>query len=119
MPPPGAAPPGRHPSGLFPAGRQRPSYREPHPVRAAGLLAGLGAGALWMLLFGLIASTLRGYGWWTILAGLLAWGAALLLGRAGDRGVAAGVAISAAVGWSIAAVVIAAYWSTRLDWPLW
>lgn len=111
--------PNFQPSGLFPAGRPRPSYREPHPVRAVSLLAGLGAGAVWMLLFALIGSSLRAYGWWTILAGVVAWAAALVLGRLGDRGVAAGVAVSAAIGWSVAAVIIAAYWSSRLDWPLW
>lgn len=107
------------PSGLFPAGRPRPSYREPFPVRAIPLLAGLGAGAVWMLLSGLIASTVRGYGWWTILAGAVAWCAALVLGRAGNRGVATGVAISAAIGWSVAATIITTHWATRLDWPLW
>ena len=51
------------------------------------------------------AATCAGYAWWTVLAGGLAWLAALLLVRSGDRGVATGVAIVTAGGWSIAAAV--------------
>jgi hypothetical protein len=75
-------------------------------VRPAAVLAGAGAGALWMLLFGVLGSTGRAYAWLTIGAGLLAWLTALVLVRMGDRGVAVGVAISAAVGVGIAGAVV-------------
>jgi len=107
--PAGGAPTGvlpRTPSGLFPSGPPRPTYREPHPVRGSMIAFGAGAGALWMLLFGLVASTARGYVWWTISAGIAAWLAALVLARAGDRGVAVGVAASTALGVAIAGSVV-------------
>src|SRR5262249_42592174 len=50
----------RAPSGLFPAGPPRPTYREPHPVRMGPAWAGAGVGALWQLLIGLLAYTIRG-----------------------------------------------------------
>ena len=108
----------RPPSGLFPSGPFRPRYREPHPIRAAGVTAGLGIGALWMLLFGLLATSVRAYGWFTNVAGLAAWAAVVVLIRAGDRGVAVGVAIATAVAWAIASLVVLAVWSAS-NWPLW
>lgn len=111
--------PARTPSGLFPSGPPRPTYREPHPVRAGALTAGLGAGAAWLLFLGLLGSDLRGYVWWTLMAGLLAWATAWGLARLGDRGVAAGVAITTGIAWAIAAAVIAVRWGTTGDWPLW
>lgn len=109
------------PSGLFPAAPPpaRPTYREPHPVRAGGLLAGLGATALWLLVFGLLGRDLRGYVLSTLLAGTAAWLVALLLTRLGDRGVAAGIAMVTGVGWGIAAIALAIRWSSSGDWPLW
>jgi hypothetical protein len=68
--------------------------------------AGAGSGALWMLLFGLVAGNARGYAWWTISAGLIAWLVAAVLARFGDRGVAAGVAVSAGLGVAIAGIVV-------------
>ncbi|HZN17959.1 MAG TPA: hypothetical protein VFB84_07195 [Micromonosporaceae bacterium] len=110
----------RHlPSGLFPSRPPRPTYREPHPVRAVAVAAGLAAGALWMLLFGLLATSVRGYGWWTFAAGVTAWAVALGLVRFGDRGVAVGVAIAAGTGWAVAGAVLTAAWAARADWPLW
>ncbi|GAA4679295.1 hypothetical protein [Phytohabitans rumicis] len=109
----------RTPSGLFPSRPPRPTYREPHRVRAGGLTAGLGAGVAWLLFIGLLGRDLRGYVWWTVLAGALAWAAAWTLSRQGDRGVAAGVAISTGVGWSVAAAAIAVRWGMTGDWPLW
>ena len=111
----------RPPSGLFPADRapERPTYREPHPVRGWPLFAGLAAGCAWLLLFGLLAHDLRGYAWWTAVAGLIAWLVALGLAQAGDRGVAVGVAIATAFGWAIATCAIAARWISTGDWPLW
>ncbi|MCO1596861.1 hypothetical protein M8C17_17040 [Micromonospora sp. RHAY321] len=110
----------RTPSGLFPAGPPtRPTYREPHPVTGGGVAAGGGAATVWLLLFGLLGTDVSSYAWWTVLAGLLAWLTALVLVRFGDRGVATGVAIVTAGGWSIAAAVVAVRWATGGDWPLW
>jgi hypothetical protein len=107
------------PSGLFPIGPARPTYREPHPIRGAALAAGVSGAAAWLLLFGLLGRDLPGYAWWTIIAGGVAWLVALLLARLGDRGVAAGIAITTALGWAVAATAVAARWATTADWPLW
>ncbi len=121
MPPPGW----RQPpvvggsSGLFPTGPQRPRYREPHPVRVGPLVAGIGAGAAWLLVLGVLGDGLRGYAWWTLLAGCVAWLAAVVLVRVGDRGAAAGVAMSTAVGWAVAAGTLGVRWATTGDWPMW
>jgi hypothetical protein len=108
----------RMPSGLFPSGPPRPIFREPFQIRGGAVALGVIAGGLWMMLFGLLASGARGYAWISIIAGVMAWGVALLLARIGDRGAAVGLAMSAAVGLSIATVVVA----VRLaggDWLLW
>ena len=73
----------------------RPVLREPHPVRAGAVLCGGVGAAVWLLAFGLQSVTLRGYLWWTLVAGLTAWLAAYLLAITGDRGVATGVAAAA------------------------
>jgi hypothetical protein len=106
-------------SGLFPAGPPRPSYREPHPVRAGGVLAGLGAGAAWLFLFALLGADLAGHVWWTVAAGAAAWVAALGLARYGDRGVAVGVAAATGAGWAVAGGAVAVHWGVTGDWPLW
>jgi hypothetical protein len=108
----------RAPGGLIPAGPPRPIYREPGPARFGPIAAGAGAAALWMLLFGLLASTARSYAWLTFTAGLLAWLSALVLGWFGDRGVAVGVAVSTAVGVAIAGIVVTVQWSAG-HWLLW
>lgn len=108
----------RSPSGLFPSGPPRPTYRQPHPVRGSAVAIGAGAGALWMLLFGLVASSARGYAWWTISAGLAAWLCALVLARYGDRGVAVGVAASTGLGAAIAGSVVFAQFIGG-NWLLW
>jgi len=107
------------PSGLFPSGPPRPTYREPHPVRAARVFAGLVAGVGWLLLFGLLASDLRGLVWWLALAGGLAWLAALVLAQYGDRGGAVGVTFAAGAGWTLAGGLVALYWSVTGEFPLW
>ncbi|HLU32569.1 MAG TPA: hypothetical protein VKZ74_00905 [Natronosporangium sp.] len=107
------------PSGLFPSGPPRPAYREPHPVRAARVFVGLVAGIGWLLLFGLLATDLRGLIWWLIVAGGLAWLAALVLTRYGDRGGAVGVAAAAGAGWTLAGGLVALYWSVTGEFPLW
>jgi len=108
----------RAPSGLFPSGRPRPAFREPHPVRTGAVLVGAGATAAWLLLFGLLGASARGYVWLTVVASTAAWLIALVLARFGDRGVAVGVAISAGIGLGIAFVLVIARWVTT-GWPLW
>jgi hypothetical protein len=87
----------------------RPAYREPYPVRAKALLAGLGAGALWFLMFGAVSWSARSYAWTAVVAGVLAALAAVVLTRFGDRGVAIGVTIATAVGLGVAGIVVTAY----------
>jgi hypothetical protein len=106
------------PSGLFP-GPSRPVYREPHPITAASVLAGIGATLLWLGLFGGLAHGLAAYAWWTIVAAVCAWAVALVLAVLGDRGVAVGVAIASGTGLSIAVAFVAARWIGTYDWPLW
>lgn len=116
------APPGqpimRVTTGLFLSGPPRPIFREAFPVRGGAVALGMIGGGLWMMLFGLLASDARGYAWITIIAGIAAWLVALVLVRTGDRGVAAGVAMSTAVGLSIAAIVIVVRWVGGV-WLLW
>ncbi|WP_346124312.1 hypothetical protein [Micromonospora coerulea] len=113
-------PPVRTPSGLFPSGPPtRPSWREPYPVTGAGVAAGGATATVWLLLFGLLGRDVASYAWWTLIAGGLAWLAAVVLVRFGDRGVATGVAIVTAGGWSIAAAVVAVRWAQSGNWPLW
>ena len=116
-------PPAHAPSGLFPANppppHTHPTYREPHPVLAARVLIGGASAAVWLLVSGLLGRDLRGYVLWTLLAGGVAWLVALGLTKLGDRGVAAGIAIVTALGWTFAATAVAVRWSSSADWPLW
>ncbi len=107
------------PSGLFPGASVRPTYREPHPVRAAAVFAGLGTGVLWLVLAGVLARDLPTYAWFTLLAGAAAWGVAAVLVRLGDRGVAVGVAVSTGFGWAVAATAVGLRWAITGDWPMW
>ena len=86
--------------------------------RRGGLRRG-GTAFAWLLLFGLLGRDVPGYAWWTLIGGTLAWLAAAALVRYGDRGVATGVAIVTAGGWSIAAAVVAVRWAQSGNWPLW
>jgi hypothetical protein len=97
---------------------ERPTYREPLPVRSGRVWAGAGAAALWMLLFGLQASTIRAYAWITIAAAVVALGAAGILAKFGDRGVAVGVAISSGIGLSVAGL-FGAFQAFSGHWILW
>ncbi|GGM31422.1 hypothetical protein [Micromonospora yangpuensis] len=116
----GMRPMPRTPSGLFPsAPPAQPTYREPHQVSGAGVAAGGAVAAGWLVLFGLLGSDLTGYARWTLFAGAVAWLTSFVLVRVGDRGVATGIAIVTAGGWSIAAAVVALRWSGTGDWPLW
>lgn len=116
-------PPEHSPSGLFPASppppHTHPIYREPHPAQLAGIFAGAGSAAVWLLTFGLLGRDLRGYVLWTLLAGAVAWPVALLLTTRGNRGVGTGIALASAVGWAIAATALAVRWYVTTDWPLW
>jgi hypothetical protein len=105
-------------SGLFPSGPPRPIFREPFPIRGGAVALGMVGGGLWMMLFGLLASSATGYVWIAVIAGLVAWLVALLLARRGDRGAAVGLAMSTAVGLSIAMIVLAVRWAAG-DWLLW
>jgi hypothetical protein len=88
-------------------------------VRARSVLAGLAAGACWLLLFGLLGAGVASRVWWVVAAGAAGWLAALALARAGDRGAAVGVAAATGVGWAVAGGVVAVHWAVTGDWPLW
>lgn len=108
----------RAPSGLFPSGPPRPTFREPHPVRLGALFAGAGIAAAWLLVFGLLATSVGAYLWLTFAASVVAWGCAFLLVHRGDRGAATGVAIMTAVGVAVAVGVLIEQWIV-VGWPLW
>jgi hypothetical protein len=116
LPRPAGAPGGQPVRGPVPS---RPVYREPHPIRAGAVLAGFGAAALWLALFGALARDLAAYAWWTIGAAVMAWIVAAVLSFLGDRGVAVGVALASGVGLSIAMAFVGARWISTQDWPLW
>ncbi|MEV8509299.1 hypothetical protein AB0368_31305 [Actinoplanes sp. NPDC051475] len=116
-PPPGWLPPTASPA--LPRLPPRPVYREPHPIRTAPLLSGLGAASLWFALFGSIGRELLSYAWWTVAAAISAWLVAGFLSLFGDRGAAVGVALASGLGLSIAASIVGARWITTSDWPLW
>ena len=88
-------------------------------MRGGPVAAGIGGGVAWLLLFGLLGRDLRGYAWWTVVAGLIAWVVSLALARVGDRGAAVGVAIATSLGWGFAATAVAVRWASSGDWPLW
>ena len=120
---PAGPPPGRVPSGLFPSKAQppapvRPTYRELLPVGAGRAAVGVLAGTLWMGLFGLLATSARAYVWSTIIAALLAWPVLAVLTRFGDRGVAAGAAVSTGFGLAVAGLVVTLRWWGG-EWLLW
>jgi hypothetical protein len=117
--PAGMAPMGRPPAAPAPGLPPRPVYREPHPIAAGPLMAGVAATVLWFALFGALGRDLLTYAWWTVAAAISAWLVATFLGLFGDRGVAVGVAITSGVGLSIALGLVGARWITTSDWPLW
>ncbi|GAA1029955.1 hypothetical protein GCM10009557_20300 [Virgisporangium ochraceum] len=96
----------------------RPVYRELLPVTAGKGAIGVLAGTLWMGLFGLLATSARGYLWWTIIAALLAWPVLAVLTRFGDRAVAVGAAVSTGFGLAIAGLVVA-LGTFAGEWMLW
>ena len=118
-PPVGWLPPPARQQGPPAPYPERPFYREPHPVRAAQVLAGIGTTLIWLALFGSIGRDLLSYAWWTVVATVTAWIVAGLLALFGDRGVAVGVAAASGFGLSVAAAFVAARWITTADWPMW
>jgi hypothetical protein len=96
----------------------RPTYREPHTVRAGAVIAGAGIAAGWLLLMGLLASSARSYAWLTIGAAIVAGLVAAVLARVGDRGVAVGVALATGFALAIAMSVVVQRWIVT-GWPLW
>ncbi|GGL05429.1 hypothetical protein [Mangrovihabitans endophyticus] len=120
-PPAAAPPPGWRPQPptLLSSQAARPTYREPFPVRGPQLTAGVGAALAWFALFGMLGRDLLTYAWWTVAAAISAWIVATMLMILGDRGVATGIALTAAGGLSIATAVVAVRWITTNDWPLW
>jgi hypothetical protein len=72
----------------------------------------------WLTLVGLLATSARGYLWFTLLAAGFAWLCAALLVRFGDRGVAVGIAIMNGAGVSIVVCLVVERWITT-GWPLW
>jgi hypothetical protein len=97
----------------------RPTLREPYPVRVPAVLAGLAGGGAWLAGFGALATDLAGYARWILVSGAAAWLAALALLRHGDRGVAAGIAVALAIGWSGTALALAITWAQTGTWPMW
>lgn len=87
-------------------------------MRAGAVLSGAVATGVWLLVFGLLSVTLRGYLLWTLLAGVLAWLASLGLAQRGDRGVAVGVAAAIGVAWAVATLSVAAQWARLGVWPV-
>jgi hypothetical protein len=70
------------------------------------MVIGVAAGSLWMLMWALMSTTATGFLQVMLCAGVTASGAAIGLARYGDRGAAAGVAIAAGGGLSLAGLVV-------------
>src|SRR5262245_58569731 len=64
--PPAGVPGIGRPPRLIPPRSHRPIYREPFAARPGAVVVGAAAGALWMLLFGLMGHNVRTYCWWSI-----------------------------------------------------
>jgi hypothetical protein len=81
-------------------------------------ISGAAAAAAWLLLVGLLSTSVGSYIWLTLSAAIPSWLTAAVLLRLGDRGVAAGVAAGTAVGVGVVFVVIIQQWVT-VGWPMW
>ncbi|WP_370467085.1 hypothetical protein, partial [Actinocatenispora comari] len=99
-------------------GPPRPYYREPHPIRARSVWAGIGSTVVWFGMFAAISWSARAYAWSTLGAAALALLAAIALLRYGDRGVAVGVAATAGCCLGIAGIVVVVSAFTG-HWLLW
>ena len=87
-------------------------------MRLGPAVAGAGVASAWMGLVGLLGSSAQGYIWLTIGASVVATAVAVGLARAGDRGVAAGVAVATGFGLVMAMGLLVVRWVTT-GWPLW
>ncbi|GLZ82091.1 hypothetical protein Afil01_68980 [Actinorhabdospora filicis] len=97
---------------------QRPRYREALRITPGGIWSGAAVACGWFLISGLLATTLSAYVWVTAVAALVAWLAASLLARYGDRGAAAGVAVVTGMALGIAGLVVEVN-AVGGDWILW
>jgi hypothetical protein len=97
---------------------ERPTYREPMPVVSGKVAVGALVAAMWMLLFALLASGVRGYLWLSLSAGFAVAVAAAVLVKFGDRGVAVGAAIAGSFGVSVA-MLVHILRAIGGDWLLW
>jgi hypothetical protein len=88
-------------------------------VRGSQVALGIAGCGLWQLLVVAQAGSIRWFAWLALLAAAVASGVAGLLVKAGDRGVAVGMALAAALGVSIAVVVVGFRWAGSGSWPLW
>lgn len=82
------------------------------------VFVGGAATAAWLLLVGLLSTSIAAYLWLTLAATLPAWVTSAVLLKFGDRGVAAGVAGATGLGLGVIFVVIIQQWVT-VGWPLW
>jgi hypothetical protein len=88
------------------------------PVAGGKVAVGALVGALWMLLFALLSSGIRGYLWLSLSAGFTVAVGAAVLAKFGDRGVAVGAAVAAAFGISVAMLVLVLR-AFAGEWLLW
>jgi hypothetical protein len=88
------------------------------PVVGSRVAAGALVASLWMLLFALLSSGIRGYLWLSLSAGFSVAAAAAVLAKFGDRGVAVGAAVAASFGVSVAMVVLVSR-AFAGEWLLW
>lgn len=118
--PPGSGPAWPRPGAPWPQNPWpvRPTYREPHPVRSRPVWAGIGATVVWFGMAAAVSWSMLAYLWGAVLAAMLALGAAVLLARIGDRGVAAGVAGTTGVGLGIPGIIVLAN-AIAGHWLLW
>jgi hypothetical protein len=88
------------------------------PVAGGKVAAGALVASLWMLLFALMSSGIRGYLWLSLSAGVSVAVAAAVLAKFGDRGVAVGAAVAASFGISVAMLVLI-FRAFAGEWSLW
>jgi hypothetical protein len=74
------------------------------------VLTGAGATAAWLLMAALFATSAATYIWYTLTAAVISAGVAGGLMRYGDRGVATGVALTTALGASLAVGLLVLRW---------
>jgi hypothetical protein len=82
------------------------------------VLTGAGVATAWLLIVGLLSTSVAAYLWLSLAAAVPAWLTAAVLLRFGDRGVAVGAAAATAVGVGVVFAVIIEQWIT-VGWPMW